>query len=140
MKPVLVGEVNPYGVDPFFALYPLPEHASGGRLAKILGLTRGEYLRRFERVNLCVGHWSAKQARVAAELLDRASSASPLLLLGRRVARAFEYDAEFWTSYVPAGRLGRIYLIPHPSAMNRVWNDPRAVVRTRDFLAEFLRP
>lgn len=26
---VLVGELNPYGADPQFALYPTPRHAAG---------------------------------------------------------------------------------------------------------------
>ena len=37
-RPILVGMNNPYGADPAMALYPLPERASGGRLARILGL------------------------------------------------------------------------------------------------------
>ena len=28
----LIGEQNPYGADPAFALYPLPENAAGARL------------------------------------------------------------------------------------------------------------
>ena len=36
----LVGEQNPYGADPNFALYPLPENAAGARLARFLGLQK----------------------------------------------------------------------------------------------------
>lgn len=63
MKPLLVGEQNPYGADPKFALYPYPENSAGGRLCfKVFGLTRHEYLARFDRVNLCSGKWSMSRA------------------------------------------------------------------------------
>ncbi len=136
MKPLLVGEVNPYGADPFFALYPLPEHATGGRLARILDLSRGEYLRRFDRANLCAGRWQTSLARARAGTLRGADLDRPFILLGRRVGCAFglHSDTDFWT------RTGLLYLLPHPSGLNHAWNDPRAVERTREFLSEFLRP
>lgn len=36
MKPLLVGEQNPYGADPKFALYPYPENSGGERPAIVL--------------------------------------------------------------------------------------------------------
>ncbi len=136
MRPLLVGEVNTYGANPDFALYPLPEHATGGRLARILDLSRGEYLRRFDRVNLCAGRWQTTQARTRAGALQGADPDQPFILLGRRVGCAFglRSDTNFWT------RIGLLYLLPHPSGLNHAWNDQRAVARTREFLAEFLRP
>jgi hypothetical protein len=61
---VLVGESNPYGADPRYALYPLPPQASGGRLARILGLSARQYLRAFpHRVNLLTtARWAAPAA------------------------------------------------------------------------------
>jgi len=54
MRPVLVGEANPWGSDPFYALYPYPERYAGWRLCHlILGLYRRTYLGYFDRVNLC---------------------------------------------------------------------------------------
>ena len=65
---LLVGESNPYGADPEFALFPLPERASGARLQEILRLSTGEYLRRHDRVNLCAeGKWSGPLARQSAQ-------------------------------------------------------------------------
>jgi hypothetical protein len=40
-KIVLVGESNPYGADPYYALYPAPDGSAGHRLCcLVLGMTR----------------------------------------------------------------------------------------------------
>ena len=63
----LVGEHNPYGADPEFALYPLPANATGGRLQRlILGVSMTDYMRHYERVNLCTDKFSVTAARQAA--------------------------------------------------------------------------
>lgn len=132
MKPLLVGEANPYGTDPEFALYPLPENASGGRLARILGLSRGEYLRRFDRCNLCPSVWSAPTARAAAADIC-AGPYRVVIALGTKVARAFGYAYEPVTRPRPG-----LILLPHPSGLNRAWADPTLAPRVRALLAEFL--
>lgn len=133
-KPLLIGEANPYGNRPEFALYPLPPNASGGRLARILGLSRTEYLRRFDRVNLCCGPWRIRTARAAASDL-RAARGTPLVLLGAKVCSAFGLP------YAPFTVVeGQLYLLPHPSGLNRAWADREAVPRARHLLGEFLLP
>ena len=92
-KLVLVGELNPWGTDPTFALYPLPPHASGGRLRRILGLRRSEYIDLTRRYNLCTGRWSISTARVEATRLLGLHTDQVLVLLGRKVARAFGMHA-----------------------------------------------
>lgn len=131
LKPLLVGEVNPYGADPEMALYPLPEHAAGGRLARILGLSHGEYLRRFDRVNLCTGAWSLPAARQASYRYRL--EGQPKILLGRKVAQAFGYEAG-----QPFEKIGDIYLMPHPSGRCRIWNRPGAHEKVRALLHDFL--
>lgn len=70
MRPLLVGEDNPYSRDPKFALYPYPERSAGYRLcAEIMGLNRAAYLRSFDRVNLCADKWSLREARARASAL-----------------------------------------------------------------------
>lgn len=71
MKPLLVGEQNPYQADPRlaqrFALYPDPPRCAGWNLChKIMGLPEREYLARFDRVNLCAGKWGVREARETA--------------------------------------------------------------------------
>jgi hypothetical protein len=126
MKPLLVGELNPYGADPRMALYPLPEGASGDRLRGILGLTCGEYLLQFDRVNLCTGKWSMKQACEVVRRIREERSRESIILLGRRVATAFGVgDRNFFEV------VGTLFLLPHPSGRCRVWNDGRNVLRAQ---------
>lgn len=131
-KPLLVGESNPYGRDPYFALYPAPDGCSGHRLCcLILGMRRTEYLRVFERKNLCDGKWTMREARVAAAELR--TWKAPLILLGAKVARAFEFDS-FEPFTVADG--GKTLVLPHPSGLCRMWNEPGAFQRARLLVAE----
>jgi uracil-DNA glycosylase len=132
VRPLLVGESNPYGASPEFALYPLPEHASGARLARILGLSRTQYLRAFDRVNLLqCSKWSARLAREAASLLDATRpSEQVFVLLGARVCSAFGGTGESLCE-VRTGCGRTAVLLPHPSGRNRVWNEPGTVERAR---------
>lgn len=129
MRPLLVGEDNPYSSDPRLALYPYPERSAGHRLATvILGLTRAEYLRRFDRVNLCAGRWSAREARQTAEAIEAARpTPAAIVLCGRKVASAFGFPTTAPFSVVDGAP--RFYLIPYPSGLSRAWNEPVAVER-----------
>lgn len=129
MKPLLVGEQNPYGADPKFALYPLPENSAGGRLChRVMGLSRREYLTRFDRVNLCAGKWSMKEARDrVAEIYERRGW---VVLFGAKVCRAFDF------SFLPFTTRGRHVILPHPSGLCRAWNEPGAYERARACLRE----
>jgi hypothetical protein len=165
-KPLLVGELNPYGVEPAMALYPLPERASGGRLAAILGLSRTAYLRSFDRVNLCVGRWWLALARdrasdilwdrlggvrdrvwpaplevpgtpfAGARWKDRPDDRRWLILLGAKVSKAFGRP------YLPFTKdeLCRIVVLPHPSGLNRAWNMPGAADAARRLVADLITP
>jgi hypothetical protein len=136
----LVGESNPYGSDPHYALYPLPERASGGRLCAVLGLTPRKYLRRFRRVNLLDGpRWSAPKARARAWAV--ASACPPggaLVLCGARVAAAFGHDfarsllQPKATLYVgEEERAVRSLVVPHPSGLSRLWCEAGMAERVR---------
>ena len=131
----LVGESNPYSTDPRYALYPLPANASGGRLARILGMQATEYLRAFERRDLLSGKWSAPEARVAANTLrGELRDGEALVLLGTKVAAAFGYVYEPLTRHrgLVHGEVGyEVLLIPHPSGLNRAWHDPAMAPRVR---------
>lgn len=136
VQPLLVGEANPYGAEPGMALYPLPERAAGGRLAAILGLTRGQYLRFFHRTNLCPQRWSMRVAREQASIILRVET-GPVVLLGRKVAAAFGIYAQSPFTVCEHAEAHcssmRLYLVPHPSGLNRAWNEPGAAGRARSF-------
>ena len=138
-KPLLVGESNPYGSDPHFALYPLPEGGSGHRLCRrILGMRCADYLRAFDRANLCAGDWSEAYAKKSARAV--LSEIGRVILLGSKVCRAFSASfipfATTDVAYSPSSVVTAL-ILPHPSGRSRIWNDPTAVARTRAAVVAF---
>lgn len=143
MKPLLVGEDNPYSADPRYALYPDPDQSAGGRLCRvILKMTRMEYLRTFDRVNLCDDQrWSMPVARARAALLREERRGGSLVLFGRKVAEAFGLGHV--EPYKIVGECADMvttafFLLPHPSGRSRAWSEPWAVKRARDLLAPLI--
>jgi hypothetical protein len=150
-RPVLVGESNPYGSDPYYALYPDPPGCAGERLCKkIMKLDQDEYLERFERVNLCEGKWSMIIARSRViELLHQHEG--PFVLLGTKVFEAFSrrlfeiksqtvFSAMSTTFVAAEGGIRRkpftFVRIPHPSGLNRMWGEAGSYQRAHDLLRE----
>lgn len=142
-RPILIGEDNPQHSDPRYALYPLPARCAGGRLARILGApSSGAYLQMFERYNLCTGKWNAKEARRRAAGLLMLYWPNPKILLGLKVAEAFDmpYEpfAQTWYSTregVCKGR-GPDLVLPHPSGRCRAWNVPGTREKARKAFEE----
>jgi hypothetical protein len=129
-----VGEANPYGLDPRFALYHLPSIASGGRLQRLIcGITPERY-ESLGRLNLCPRTWSAKEARLHAAVIRR-EGRPVVVLLGRKVADAFGlHDVEPFS--VRAEGVTTLVLLPHPSGLSRAWDEPEAVARARAILRD----
>jgi hypothetical protein len=135
-KVTLVGEANPYGGDPYYALYPHPEGCSGWRLCcLVLGMRRVDYLAAFDRVNLCPRDWDGRQARSAADALTL--EGKRLVLCGAKVCRAFSVP------YVPfcAARgfptQSGALVLPHPSGLCRKWNEAGSYQRAREAVEAF---
>jgi len=129
---LLVGETNPYGANPDWALYPHPVGCSGWRLCHaILGMDEDRYFEAFDRVNLCEGPWRIAKAREAAVALG----ARDRVLLGRKVCDAHGTAFEpFLTVTRPRG--WRALILPHPSGLNRMWNDD-TIKQAREAFAAF---
>ena len=149
-KPMLVGEANPYGGDPAYALYPVPEGSAGERLCcMILGMYRKDYLREFDRVNLCPERWLVKQAKDNAKQYVWKTGGN-FILLGSKVCSAFGVKYEPYSSWgfmLPAQAMdagadrGTVVrssgiVLPHPSGLCRLWNEPGAVQRARAAVLE----
>lgn len=157
-KPLLVGELNPYGSRPDYDLYPRPRGCAGYRLAEIMGLRERDYLRLFSRRNLCRGKWSIVAARAAAREIVLLSEATTLILCGAKVCAAFAIPfAPFtrrrcwWgastaegvrvhpTALEPKSKRDvdfslDVFIIPHPSGRSRLWNVSGAHDRARELL------
>lgn len=154
MKPLLVGEFNPYQSNEEdamrFAFHPDPPHASGGRLCHvILGLTERDYLRSFDRTDLCWPKWSMPRAREKARALVIERGADDIIVaFGTKVAAAFGMaqtppftvlrDYELYERFplLPHGIAPTILYLPHPSGLNRAWHVPGARDRARRLLRE----
>jgi hypothetical protein len=139
VRPLLVGEANPYGGDPEYALWPAPRGCAGDRLCRlVLQMGEEEYLDRFERVNLCPSTWSIRVAREQAARL-RSERDGPVVLLGAKVCDAFRmaflpFTARVWPEH--GARQLRFVTLPHPSGLSRLWNEPGAYARARQVLRE----
>lgn len=128
---VLVGELNPYGPDERYAFYDEPVHSAGGRLRrKVLELPRRIYFGDgFRRHNLCHVKWGAVAARERARVLRETYPDALLVLFGRKVAAAFGHgDLEPFTA------ANKVVVLPHPSGLCRVWDEPGAFERARTVL------
>ena len=118
---------------------------AGRRLAALCGLSLDAYLARFRRVNLLptfpgkAGKGDAfplPAAREAARALLPALEGRRVVLLGGRVAAAFGLHRApllVWQPFHGAW----VAVAPHPSGLNRFWNDPRNVRRAQQFWRTF---
>lgn len=119
---VLVGEANPYGADPRYALYCEPSNSAGGRLCNlILQMGRNEYVRTFDRVNLCPQKWSMPVARARAEQLRVVGA--PLVLFGSKVCDAFGLAFVPFSTVAIKGEGLPFLRLPHPSGLCRLWGE-----------------
>ncbi|SRR5258707_3271598 len=135
---IFVGESNPYSYDPSDALACYPPRSAGAHLREILGVSEDVYME-FDRTNLCVGSdWSMREARRRAAIVYSGPWTS-IILLGRKVATAFNYNKPFFTGSIIlefSGCLPQPTLIslPHPSHLCRIWHNHDAVVGARNLL------
>jgi hypothetical protein len=134
----LIGESNPYQADPAraqrYALYFEPPESAGGLLCRcVLGMNERDYLRAFERRNLCNGNWSIVRAREAVAALNLEMGAEDrVLLFGGKVWSAFFREVK----YQPFTVSGRYLSLPHPSGRNAaVWGNYLSYSRVRAAVA-----
>lgn len=131
-RPVLVGMNNPHGTDPRYALYPLPERATGWRIWQMIreqdpDVSMSDYRDAFDRRNLLTGPWSDARAAPAAGALRRDVAGRQVVLLGAKLRDLF------LTSRTPCGRdtlpstdddrATYVHWLPHPSGLNPWYND-----------------
>lgn len=148
MKPLIIGQAPARGNEgklPFAG-------ASGRRLAQLAGVgDDGDVLRHhFELVNLLreypgkrgkgddFDRFKAKDA--ASDLVRVLHYTSPryILLMGHNVARAFGFRN--W-NYLENHKIVRhVWMVfPHPSGINRWWNEPHNEQRAGRMIREVLR-
>lgn len=129
-KPLIIGEQPSKNGDPSKPI----QGRIGERLAECAGLTFDEYMEKFDRMNLLDVRaeysgkgmdFNVKAARsTARELITRAFLPGRLILiLGKRAASAFGMTSiAYFQRMVING--AEVYVVPHPSGINRWWNLP----------------
>ena len=88
------------------------------------------------------GRWPSKEAdRKAGEIardlflkIGVYSSSCPVLFVGKRVAKAFDFEEDYFVWRTHWGGGFRCAIFPHPSGLNRWWNDTRNRRRAAEFL------
>lgn len=154
--PLLIGQAPGPNTDPTLPLYPIPESSAGGRLKQFMGLSRGEYMTQFDRVNLLPGFpgkhkrddkFPMTQAKFAAAVMRPHLAGRRVILVGRNVANAFRLEEEFlvWTTMKCRRReplkrcmgLCDVAIVPHPSGRSRWYSDPVNLEMSQQFWAEF---
>jgi hypothetical protein len=127
---------NPYGNDPRTALWPDPPGCAGWRLWKMLeqetGATKRQYIKAFERENLCVGQWNMEEARSKMFQLIVNNGHLNFILVGNDVWRAYSSSPK----PLPFTWSHNVAWIPHPSGRNRLYNDSRIYLSCVYFMAE----
>lgn len=135
-KPLIVGELNPYGGELRHALFPYPANSTGHRLCvKVMGLTMREYLKSFDRVNLCYGKWSKFEAASVASNIKWSDDREDVILLGSKVCDAFGFPYAPFSTMLSKGKTFAI--LPHPSGLCRTWNEPGSYAKARRLLRKY---
>lgn len=129
----IVGEAPGPNTSPKLPLFPVPTTSAGGRLLQYSRLSPAQYLGRFVRFNVFsrLQPWSVPAARErAAEIIDRihASRIRKVVLLGGKVAAAFGVPTDAYAVTFTVG--AALIVVPHPSGLNRMYNDDRYQRRT----------
>lgn len=144
-RPLIIGEAPSRTSDP---RRPVTGRC-GETLADFAGLSLAEFSRAFARANV-FDEWPGSaglkgdafpivHARVRADtrLRPRFVRGRTVVLLGRRVARAFHISAEYFEAF--GSYSATVYVVPHPSGINRWYNDAANVRKMRRFMRSLAR-
>lgn len=134
---VVVGIDSSYSDKRSEALSPLVPRSAGEKFWRMTGLTMEQYSRVFSRDNLFF--WLDKRrsierrkeaARAVISRLDSQWLDVRVIALGRVVAEAFGMV----NTQVPLIWRGHTVLVPHPSGLNRWYNDESNARRAQAFV------
>ena len=121
---LIVGMNNPISTNPKHALWPDPVNCTGWRLWKLLeartGATAEQYTQAFDRTNMVIGNWDRGAAlEWWVQSRDRIREEYDVCLLLGAATRA----AAEMTQLPDLCIRGGIATLPHPSGLNRWYNN-----------------
>lgn len=144
MKPIIMGQAPARIMRSHKAFDGL----SGQRLIKFMGLPTIMHLHHlFDCRNLMdkypgranVGDmFPQHEASLAARLQARDLLGRVVVILGRGVAESFDLGWTPWLTWVCV-RGAKVSVVPHPSGVNRWWNDETNLRNGRSFLTQFAK-
>lgn len=142
MRPVILGMNNPLSEDPRAALLPHPVNCAGWRLWRMVnevsGISRSEWCRRTERVNLLNSRdWDRRAARERGLELWSTMQGRSVVVLGLAAREVL------WLPSVVYGRWQerdgvRWANLPHPSGRNLWYNEEMHRIFVGLFLEELV--
>lgn len=115
--PLLLGLDNPHSKDPRDALLHRPRGSTGHRLFELSRMSLEDYYSKFDRANVCDLMTTRDDAIIrgrtvlvlGTETWKRLELGTPPVL--------FKNKHDFWID-------STFILLPHPSGLNRFYNDP----------------
>lgn len=128
-RPVIVGMNNPLSEDPRAALLPYPKKSAGWNLWRmahdVCGVSRSEFRRSFEFVNLCDARvWCPIAARRKYDTIESAWEGRRVVLMGAAVLGVLHLQRPS-SGLIWQSRAGyRWCSLPHPSGLCREYNNP----------------
>jgi uracil-DNA glycosylase len=141
---IFVGQGPSQDGDPYRPL----EGTAAARLGSLLDAPEDYFIGCFARINLN-SEWIGKVAgdgkgdvfdlaegRASAKVLIRGSW-THYVLLGKRVAERFDAKGEFLQTISHGQK--HFLILPHPSGINRWWNEPNNVAAAAEKLKGFLK-
>lgn len=150
MKILLVGMAPNLATGSRPDMWLLPDDSgirhSANRLLWYAGYSYGQYMSTFDRTNL-IRHpvaekWPAAEAREAARSMVPLLRGQKVILLGRRVAAAFGLSDAPLLEWVWGDEACsfRSATVPHPSGLNRWWNEGANRTSALRFFQEIMLP
>lgn len=142
MKPLIIGQAPARNGDPEKPLVG----RSGKKLAELMGVSEESFYRSYDRVNV-YGRYMGKQGKgdafpkpsqgQIAHLIEKLKfQRRPFVLfVGQKTAKAFGFDTKKTGFLWLKDHIGtKCAVLPHPSGVNRWWNDGHNVVEASMFL------
>jgi hypothetical protein len=146
LRPVLLGMNNPHSSDPRDVLSPRFPGSAGCRLYQMVRdvdptLSENDYLAYLDRRNLVTdGDWSRGRAAEAGMTMVESLVGLNVVMLGTLVppALGLRYNSA-WYEWTTTHTGLRYCVAPHPSGLNRIYNEVSYRQRTGKLLADLIR-
>lgn len=146
MRPVVLGMNNPHSDDPQHVLSPRFPGSAGCRLYQMVRdvdptLSEADYLDCLDRRNLVTdGDWSRGRAAEAGAAMAESLHGLDVVMLGTLVPPALKLrHSGAWYEWTTTHTGMRYCVVPHPSGLNRIYNDLTYRARTGLLLADLIR-